>query len=80
VVRDGELFVVEAGRRRLVAISLATGVSRVYAESLAVGVLRDDLALFCHGMPGAPRPFAGLAVGPDGTLYVSVDGRVLSVR
>lgn len=75
VVRDGELFVVEAGR--LVAINLATGGSRVHVESLAVGVSRAEPALFCHGMPGVPRPFAGVAVGPDGALYVSTDGRVL---
>jgi len=70
-----ELFVVEAGR--LVAINLATGVSRVHVEPLAVGVSRAEPALFCHGMPGVPRPFAGVAVGPDGALYVSTEGRVL---
>jgi hypothetical protein len=28
----------------------------------------------CHGLPGVPRPFAGLAAGPDGSLYLSANG------
>jgi acyl-CoA synthetase (AMP-forming)/AMP-acid ligase II len=31
-------------------------------------------ALFAHGMVGAPRPFAGLATGPDGSLLLSANG------
>lgn len=38
------------------------------------GVVRAGPALLCHGMPGSPRRFAGLAVGPDGDLRLSVDG------
>lgn len=78
VIRGGKLFTVETGRRRLLAISLATGEIRVDAEDLAVGlppgVTRNDPALFTHGMPGSPRQFAGLAVGPDGALYISANG------
>lgn len=78
VVLDGELVTVETGRRRLLAIDPATGETVVEAEDLAVGpppgVDRPDPALFCHGMPGSPRRFAGLAVAPDGTLHVSADG------
>ena len=77
-VRGDEVFVVEVEHRRLTAISLVTGERRVDAENLAVGlpggVTREDPALFCHGMPGAPRQFAGLAVGPDGSLYLSANG------
>lgn len=75
---EGELFVVETGRRQLVAVDLLTGASRVEAENLAVGLppetSRVQPALVCHGLPGAPRQFAGLAVGPDGALHLSADG------
>lgn len=84
VIRDGELFVVETGRRRLLAISLVTGEIRVDAEDLAVGlppgVTRADPALFTHQLPGSPRQFAGLAAGPDGSLYVSANGEGSLVR
>ncbi|NUT49816.1 MAG: hypothetical protein HOV94_21270 [Saccharothrix sp.] len=74
VVRGDELVVVETGRRRVVAVPLTAGPWRVEAEDVAVGAARDLPALFAHGMPGAPRGFAGLAVGPDGALHVSADG------
>jgi glucose/arabinose dehydrogenase len=85
-VRDGEVYVVETGRRRLLAINPGTGETRVEADDLAVGlpqgVTRTAPALFSHGMPGVPRQFAGLAVGPDGTLHVSAnaEGGVLSLH
>lgn len=78
VVRGGVLVTVEVAHRRLLAIDLVTGERRVEAEDLAVGLpagpTRAEPALFCHGMPGVPRRFAGVAVGPDGSLYVSADG------
>lgn len=79
-VRGDELFVVEAGRRRLLAIDLVTGEIRTEVEELGIRPLETvRRALFAHGMPGCPRGFAGLAVAPDGTLHVSGDGVVLSV-
>jgi DNA-binding beta-propeller fold protein YncE len=81
-VRGGEVLVVETGRRRLLAIDPGTGETRVEVDDLAVGPPpRTDPALFTHGMPGVPRPFAGLAVGPDGTLHISAnaEGDVLSL-
>ncbi|MDX8141812.1 hypothetical protein SK854_06820 [Lentzea sp. BCCO 10_0061] len=79
-VRDDELFVVEAGRRRVLAIDLTTGAIRTEAEDLALSPLETvPRALVVHGMPGCPRGFAGLAVGPDGALHVSGDGAVLRV-
>ena len=78
-VRGDELFVVEAGRRRLLAVDLVTGEIRAEAD-LDLGPLETvRRELFAHGMPGSPRRFAGLAVAPDGTLLVSGDGVVLSV-
>ena len=80
-VRGDELFVVETGKRRLSAILLPGGAHRIEVEDLAIGTTRIGPALFCHGLPGVPRQFAGLAVGPDGTVYVSAndEGSVLSL-
>ncbi|WP_327595281.1 hypothetical protein [Streptomyces chartreusis] len=74
-----ELFTVETGRRRLCAVSPATGETRIEAEDLPVGappgvVPRTEPALFAQGMPGMARRFAGLAAGPDGTLLLSANG------
>ncbi|WP_328493286.1 hypothetical protein OHS59_11415 [Streptomyces sp. NBC_00414] len=77
-VRGDELFTLDTGRRCLRVVSLTTGESRVDAENLPVGlppgITRADPALFAEGGPGTPRPFAGLAVAPDGTLLVSANG------
>jgi sugar lactone lactonase YvrE len=81
-VRGSELVTVDTGARRLLAIDPATGKVRVEAEDLPVGGgTRTDPALFCHGMPGVPSQFAGIAVGPDGVLHISAnrEGRVLSL-
>ncbi|MDA3645698.1 hypothetical protein LZ318_28270 [Saccharopolyspora indica] len=78
VVLGAELFVVETGRRRLLAIDLVTGEQRVEAHHLAVGLppgtTRAQPELFHHGLPGVPVPFAGAAAGSDGSLYVSANG------
>lgn len=81
-----ELFVVETGRRRLLAVDPATGERRVEAQDLAVGLppgtARPQPALSTCGLPGVPVPFAGVAAGPDGSLYVSANGEgsVLHLR
>ncbi|MFC3996401.1 hypothetical protein ACFOVU_10770 [Nocardiopsis sediminis] len=78
-VHNGELFTVDVAHRRLRAVSPATGEARVAAEDLPVGAApgtaaRTEPALFAHGMRGAPRPFAGLAVAPDGSLLLAANG------
>ncbi|MFF3754649.1 hypothetical protein ACFYYH_30090 [Streptomyces sp. NPDC002018] len=80
-----ELFTVETGTRRLRAISLTTGETRIDAEDLAVGpppglTPRTQPALFAHGLPGSPRRFAGLAASPDGSLLLSADGEGTVLR
>ncbi|MFD7226297.1 hypothetical protein ACFV9P_35645 [Streptomyces sp. NPDC059892] len=77
VVRDDELFTVETAHRRLRAISLVTGDSRIDAENLAVGLPSGTTPPARHPVPGVPGPpsqFAGLALGPDGSLFVSANG------
>ncbi|MEV0895319.1 hypothetical protein [Actinoplanes sp. NPDC049802] len=78
VVRDGRPIVVESGRRRL--LELGGPEPRVLAEDLPVVPPRDPQpALMVHDLPGVPRPFAGLATGPDGALHLAgnAEGSVL---
>ncbi|MFD0003297.1 hypothetical protein ACFVJ4_12845 [Streptomyces sp. NPDC127178] len=80
-----ELFTVETGRRRLLAVSLTTGERRADAEDLPVGapagvVPRTEPALFANGMPGMARRFAGLAVAADGALLLSANGEGTVLR
>ncbi|MER7786896.1 hypothetical protein [Streptomyces sp. NPDC097640] len=84
-VLGDELFTVETAHRRLRAISLTTGESRIDAEELPVGpppgvAPRADPALFAGGLPGSPRRFAGLAAAPDGSLLLAADGEGTVLR
>jgi sugar lactone lactonase YvrE len=84
-VRDGVLYVVDAGAKQLIAFDLDTGVRRTIASGLPVGPPPGVVAKPLKGMPpfsGPQGPFAGIAAAADGTLYVSADGdgSVLAVR
>ncbi|OBF60388.1 gluconolaconase [Mycobacterium sp. 852002-53434_SCH5985345] len=85
LVRDGQLYVVDAGAKQLVAVDLDTGARRPIASGLPVGAPPGVTPKPLRGMPpfsGPQGPFAGIAAGPDGTLYISADadGSVLALR
>jgi sugar lactone lactonase YvrE len=85
VVRDGVLYIVDAGAKALIAFDLKTKVRQTIARDLPVGAPPGVTPKPLRGLPpfsGPQGPFAGLAAGPDGTLYVSADaeGSVLAVR
>ncbi|MEJ8821319.1 hypothetical protein WKW80_04615 [Variovorax humicola] len=63
----GTFIVAEAAARRLVEIDPADGKRRVVAENLPIGIA---------GGPGMPPPYVvtGVAVGRDGTIYMSANG------
>ncbi|GAA4934738.1 hypothetical protein [Actinoplanes utahensis] len=68
----GRLFAAEAGRRRVVEVGSPV---RVVAAELPIPLPRPITPnLFGHGLPGVPQPFAGLAAGPDGALYLAAAG------
>jgi sugar lactone lactonase YvrE len=64
----GRLFVAEVGQKRVVAIDPVTGAKTVIASNLDIG-----LAPYPGGPPGLIT--TGVAVGANGTVYVSSDIR-----
>jgi sugar lactone lactonase YvrE len=85
LVADGILYIVDAGAREVIAVDLSSGDRRTIASGLPVGPPPGVEPKPLKGMPpfsGPQGPFAGIAIGPDGTLYVSADGdgSVLTLR
>ncbi|MCX2929744.1 SMP-30/gluconolactonase/LRE family protein [Mycobacterium sp. CVI_P3] len=85
LIADGLLYIVDAGRKEVVAVDLASGARQTIASDLPVGAPPGVTPKPLLGMPpfsGPQGPFAGIAGGPDGTLYVSADadGSVLALR
>jgi sugar lactone lactonase YvrE len=81
----GLLYVVDAGSKELIAVDVETRARTVIASSLPVGAPPGVTPRPLKGMApfsGPQGPFAGIAAGPDGTLYVSADaeGSVLEIR
>jgi len=77
LVTDGRLYIVDAGAKEVVEHDLTTRVRRTIASALPVGPPSGVVPKPLKGMPpfsGPQGPFAGIAAGADGTLYVSADG------
>ncbi|MCW2623916.1 MAG: SMP-30/Gluconolaconase/LRE domain protein [Mycobacterium sp.] len=76
-IHDGQLYIVDAGAKTLIAFGLNSGMFRIIASGLPVGTPPGVVAKPLRGMPpfsGPQGPFAGIAAGPDGALYLSADG------
>ena len=72
------------GAKELIAVD-EDGTRRTIASGLPLGAAPGVVPKPLKGMPpfsGPQGPFAGIAAGPDGTLYVSADadGSVLAFR
>jgi sugar lactone lactonase YvrE len=85
LVADGTLYIVDAGAKEVIAVDLNTGDRRMVASGLPIGSPPGVEPKPLKGMPpfsGPQGPFAGITIGPDGTLYVSADGdgSVLALR
>lgn len=85
LVRDGVLYVVDAGAKELIAVDLAGHARQTIASGLPVGPPPGVTPKPLRGMPpfsGPQGPFAGITAAADGTLYISADGEgsVLAVR
>jgi sugar lactone lactonase YvrE len=85
VERDGQLYIVDAGDKLLIAFDLKSKARSVIAADLPIGAPDGVTPKPLRGlMPfsGPQGPFASIAAGADGTLYVSGDaeGSVLAIR
>jgi sugar lactone lactonase YvrE len=85
LVRDGQLYIVDAGAKEVIAFDLNSKARNTIASGLPVGAPPGVEPKPLKGMPpfsGPQGPFAGIAAGPDGLLYVSADadGSVLALR
>lgn len=85
LVADGHLFIVDAGAREVVAVHLDSGARTTIARDLPLGAPPGVTPKPLRGIQpfsGPQGPFAGIAAGGDGTLYVAADGdgSVLALR
>ncbi|MGB6207819.1 SMP-30/gluconolactonase/LRE family protein [Mycobacterium sp.] len=85
LVRGQQLYVVDADAKTLIVVDLNDGTRHTIASGLPVGAPHGVSPKPLKGMPpfsGPQGPFAGIAAGPDGTIYVSADaeGSVLAIR
>ena len=85
VVAGTTLYIVDAGAKDVIAVDLASGGRDTIASGLPVGPPPGVEPKPLKGMPpfsGPQGPFAGITIGPDGTLYISADGdgSVLALR
>jgi sugar lactone lactonase YvrE len=85
LVRGGLLYIVDTGSKELIEYDLASKARRTIAGALPVGAPPGVIPKFLRAigtMSGPMGPFAGIAAGADGTLYVSGDaeGSVLAIR
>jgi hypothetical protein len=77
IVRDGQLYIVDAGSKEVVSFDLNSKARNTIASGLPVGPPPGVEPKPLKGMPpfsGPQGPFAGITAAPDGTLYVSADG------
>jgi len=85
LVRGHQLYVVDADAKALIAVDLDDASRHTVASGLPLGAPPGVVPKPLKGMPpfsGPQGPFAGIAAGPDGTLYLSADaeGSVLALR
>jgi len=73
---NGKIYVIDVLARELVEFDLNRKLSSVIVKNLPVGMQRGPRKHLgpAGAFSGPIIPFAGLAAGRDGTLYVSADG------
>ncbi len=84
-IRGGKLFTLDVAKKQVIACDLSGGGQSVIASGLPVGAPAGVVPKPLGGvgdMCGTMTSFAGIAVGADGTLYLSADaeGSVIALR
>jgi sugar lactone lactonase YvrE len=84
-VREGRLYVLDASLKAVITVDLGSKARQLIASELPVGAPPGVTPKPLRGLPpfsGPQGPFAGIAAGPDGTLYFSADaeGSVMALR
>jgi sugar lactone lactonase YvrE len=84
-LHGGRLYVVDAGAKTVLAVDPGKKTQQVIVSDIPVGAppgVTPKPLLGIQPFSGPQGPFAGIAAGPDGTLYVSADGEgsVLALR
>lgn len=77
LVTDRRLHIVDAGARQVLAVDLDTAARHTIADGLPIGPPAGVVPKPLKGMPpfsGPQGPFAGIARGADGALFVAADG------
>jgi sugar lactone lactonase YvrE len=85
LTRGGLLYIVATGAKELIEYDVAKGARRTIASDLPVGAPPGVVPKFLGQigtLSGPMGPFAGIAAGGDGTVYLSGDaeGSVLAIR
>ncbi|HET9877233.1 MAG TPA: SMP-30/gluconolactonase/LRE family protein [Mycobacterium sp.] len=77
LVSGDRLVIVDAGAKQVLAVDLDSGARHIIASGLPIGPPPGVQPKPLRGMPpfsGPQGPFAGIACGHDGTLFISADG------
>ena len=73
-----DLYIVDVGAHELIRFSIKTRARSTVATNLPVGAMPGVVPHVMAGipglLPGPIRPFAGIAQGRDGAIYVSANG------
>jgi DNA-binding beta-propeller fold protein YncE len=85
LVRDGQLYILDAGAKALISVDLQTKARQTIASELPVGAPAGATPKPLRGIApfsGPQGPLGGIAAGADGTLYIAADaeGSVLALR
>ena len=85
LVRDGQLYILDAGAKALISVDLQTKARQIIASELPVGAPAGVTPKPLRGIApfsGPQGPLGGIAAGADGTLYVAADaeGSVIALR
>ena len=81
----GRLYVVDPADKELIEYDLASGIRKTIAHDLPIGApagVTPKPLRGAGGLSGPLGPFADIAVGSDGALYLSADaeGSVLALH